>query len=31
MAVEKMTYQLFVGPSSDAADPNMKTGSFVVQ
>lgn len=31
MSVEKMTYQLFVGPSSDASDPNMKTSTFVVQ
>lgn len=30
MKVEKMAYQLFVGPSSDATDPNMLTGSFTV-
>ena len=28
--VEKMAYELFVGPSSDASDPNMLTGSFTV-
>lgn len=31
MTVEKMPYQLFVGPSADATDPNMKTGTFTVQ
>jgi beta-glucosidase len=29
-AVESMTYQLYVGPSSDVADPNMQEGSFTV-
>ncbi len=28
---EKMEYQVFVGPSSDISDTNMKTGSFAVQ
>jgi len=28
--VESMTYQLYVGPSSDTADPNMQTSSFTV-
>lgn len=28
--VESMEYQLYVGPSSDVADPNMQTGSFTV-
>jgi len=28
--VEAMDYELFVGPSSDAADPNMLSGSFTV-
>jgi beta-glucosidase len=28
--VERMTYQLYVGPSSDVDDPNMQTGSFTV-
>lgn len=28
--IEKMAYELFVGPSSDATDPNMQTGSFTV-
>jgi len=29
--VEEMAYELFVGPSSDASDPNMLTGSFTVK
>jgi beta-glucosidase len=29
--VEKMVHQLYVGPSSDAADPNMLTSTFTVQ
>jgi beta-glucosidase len=29
-AVESMEYQLYVGPSSGATDPNMQTGSFTV-
>jgi beta-glucosidase len=28
--VERMEYQLYVGPSSDAADANTQTGSFTV-
>jgi beta-glucosidase len=31
MTVEKMTYQLFVGPSSDSSGPNMKTATFAIQ
>jgi beta-glucosidase len=31
MTVEKMAYQLYVGPSSSSADPNMKTGTFTIQ
>jgi beta-glucosidase len=31
MTVEKMQHQLFVGPSSDATDPNLKTGVFTIQ
>ena len=31
MTVEKMAYQLYVGPSSSAADPNMKMGTFTIQ
>ena len=31
MTVEKMAHQLYVGPSSDAGDPNMLTGTFTVQ
>jgi beta-glucosidase len=31
MTVEKMAYQLYVGPSSSAGDPNMKTGTFTIQ
>lgn len=31
MTVEKMTYPLFVGPSSSSTDPNMKTGTFTIQ
>ncbi|MDP1918964.1 MAG: glycoside hydrolase family 3 N-terminal domain-containing protein [Myxococcales bacterium] len=31
MTVEKMAYQLFVGPSSDSADPQMQTGTFTIQ
>lgn len=31
MTVEKMAYQLHVGPSSDLSDPNTLTGSFTVQ
>jgi beta-glucosidase len=31
MTVEKMTYQLYVGPSSSTADPNMKKDSFTIQ
>ncbi len=30
MTVEKMQHQLFVGPSSDSSDPNMKTGVFTI-
>ncbi|MDP1829033.1 MAG: glycoside hydrolase family 3 N-terminal domain-containing protein [Archangium sp.] len=29
--VERMTYQLSVGPSSDSTDPNMRTTTFEVQ
>lgn len=29
--VEKMVHQLYVGPSSDASDPNMQTGTFTVE
>ena len=29
--IEKMAYQLYVGPSADPGDPNMKTGSFTIQ
>ncbi|TAL35746.1 MAG: hypothetical protein EPN93_09835 [Spirochaetes bacterium] len=29
--VEKMPYQLYVGPSADSADTNMKTGMFTVE
>lgn len=28
--VEKIAYPLFVGPSSDASDPNMQVGSFTI-
>jgi beta-glucosidase len=31
MAVEKVQYQLLVGPSADSSDPNMKTATFTVQ
>lgn len=31
MTVEKMTYQLYVGPSSDSNDPNMKRATFAVE
>jgi beta-glucosidase len=31
MRVERMEYQLLVGPSSDASDPNMRTATFTVQ
>ncbi len=31
MTVEKMAYPLFVGPSSDSADPQMQTGTFTIQ
>jgi len=31
MTVEKMAYQLYVGPSSSSANPNMKTGTFTIQ
>ncbi len=30
MTVEKMAYQLYVGPSSSSTDPNMKTGTFTI-
>ncbi|MGM0575795.1 MAG: glycoside hydrolase family 3 C-terminal domain-containing protein [Myxococcota bacterium] len=29
--VERMTHQLYVGPSADAADPNMRTATFTVE
>lgn len=29
--IEKMTYQLYVGPSADGTDANMQTGSFAVE
>lgn len=29
--VERMEHQLYVGPSSDARDPNMQQGSFVIE
>jgi hypothetical protein len=31
MNVEKMAYQLYVGPSSSSTDANMKTGTFTIQ
>jgi beta-glucosidase len=31
MRVERMEYQLLVGPSSDATEPNMRTATFTVQ
>jgi beta-glucosidase len=31
MTIEKMTYQLYVGPSSDSSDANMLTGTFTVE
>ncbi len=31
MTVEKMAYQLYVGPSSSTTDPNLQTGSFTIQ
>jgi hypothetical protein len=31
MTVEKMAYQLYVGPSSSSTDPSMQTGSFTIQ
>lgn len=31
MAVEKMVHQLYVGPSSDASNPNMLKGTFTIQ
>jgi beta-glucosidase len=29
--VERMAHQLYVGPSADAADPNMLTGTFIIE
>jgi len=29
--VEKMIHQLYVGPSANPGDPNMKTATFTVQ
>ena len=31
MTVEKRAHQLFVGPSSDQADPQMQLGTFTIQ
>jgi hypothetical protein len=31
MVVEKMPHQLYVGPSSDLTDPQMKSATFTVQ